>query len=112
MIHGAGRERRCGPPALVAMLPPIVEISCEEGSARRRVRLTRHNATTRTDQASQRVRAFLRVELENAFMRANEDIPACIGTAPPQSPVPARATIGALHSRAILTTAQTSRGLG
>ena len=44
-------------------------------------------------------------------MRANETItPPAAGTAPPHSPVPApRATIGSPSSRAIFTTAQTSR---
>ena len=45
------------------------------------------------------------------FIRANEiTTPPCVGTAPPQRPVPApRATIGAPQAFAIRTVALTSR---
>ncbi len=44
-------------------------------------------------------------------MRANETTrPPCVGTAPPQKPVPApRGTTGAPHARAIRTPIATSR---
>ena len=105
--------RQCGPPALVATLPPIVLTCCEDGIGRvvepvRRDQLRRATGSRARAGPRRTCARDRREHLVHAVVTSSTP-PPCCGVAPPASPVPApRGVTGTPCACAQRTSAATS----